>query len=65
MSKKPIDPSELRMPAEQFDAMMRKALGVPFTAPRDAVTKDDQQKPKLNAGNKSGSAKQGKRSTRV
>ena len=29
MSKKPIEPDDLRMPADEFDAIMRRALDAP------------------------------------
>ncbi len=29
MNKKPVEPDEMRMPADQFDEIMGRALGVP------------------------------------
>lgn len=33
MTKKPAEPDEMRMPADKFDDMMRRALGTPPPAP--------------------------------
>ena len=44
MNKKPVEPDELRMPAEKFDEMMRKALGA--APPTDAQNKPKPKAPK-------------------
>lgn len=45
MTKKTSEPDELRMPAEKFDEMMRKALGAkpPDNAPKKPKTKSDRR----------------------
>jgi hypothetical protein len=44
MNKKPAKPDDLRMPADQFDEMMRHALGVP--SPSEQPKAEAAPKPK-------------------
>ena len=50
MNKEPAEPEEMRMPADQFDKMMRRALGV---APPPAEPKKAEKAAKRPASEKS------------
>ena len=46
MSKKPIENDEMRMPAGDFDAIMRRALDAPPLDEQDEARKMPAKKPK-------------------
>ena len=54
MSKKPAEPDEMRMPAEKFDEVMRRALSAPPPqAPKSSVRKTKATAEKTIKGSRS------------
>jgi hypothetical protein len=46
--KKPVEPDQVRMPADEFDEIMRRALGVPSPARSEHEPKKDAEEHETN-----------------
>jgi hypothetical protein len=65
MTKKPVEPDEMRMPAEAFDTLMRSALGVVPSAAADKSAMDARERPKQSDKVQEARAKPRNRSPRA